>query len=87
MAVKVAEEEAATTVTEGGTVSRALLLASATTIPPFDAPPLNATVQVVLAPAFRLVGLHVRDDSITGATRLTVAVCKAPFRLAVRVAL
>jgi hypothetical protein len=56
-------------------------------MPPFDAPPLNATVHVVIAPAFRLVGLHVRDDSITGATRLIVAACNAPFRLAVKVAL
>ena len=85
--MKVAEEEPATTVTEGGTVRSALLLASATTVPPFDAAPLNATVHVVIAPAFRLVGLHFRDDSITGPTRLMVAVCNAPFRLAVKVAL
>ena len=83
--MKLAEEEPAT-VTEGGTVSRALLLASATTIPPIGAAPLTSTVHVVLAPAFRLVRLHVRDEHYC-TTRLIVAVGNVPFRLAVKIAL
>ena len=76
-------------VTEGaGTGSRLLLLASPTTAPPFGAGLLNVTLQVVTAPELRLVGLHTSDDTIggCGATRLMVAVCDAPFRLAVKVA-
>jgi hypothetical protein len=82
VAVKVAEEEPATTVTEGGTVSSALLLASATTIPPFGAAPLNATVHVVAAPEFTPVGLHTSEESVTdapGATKLIVADREMPL--------
>ena len=66
-----------------------LLLASPTAIPPFGAALFNVIVQLVTAPEFRLVGLHASDDSVSGwgATRLMVAVCDAPFRLAVKIAL
>ena len=78
------------TVTEAaGTGSRLLLLASPTTVPPLGAALLKVTMQLVTAPEFRLVGLHARDDSVSvwDATRLMVAVCDAPFSLAIKVAL
>jgi hypothetical protein len=80
---------AGTITEEAGTGSRLLLLARFTSVPPFGAAPLNATVHVVIDPALRFVGLHVSDDSVRGcgATRLIVAVRDAPFRLAVKVAL
>lgn len=43
------------------------------------------TVQVLDAPELTLVGLQARVE-ITGATRLTVAVFEAPFKIAVMVA-
>ena len=78
------------TVTEtAGSGSRVLLLASPATMPPFGAALLNVTMQLVTAPEFRVVGLQASDDSIGGwdATRLMLAVCEAPCRLAVKVAL
>ena len=90
MAVNVVEVAFAGTVTEGaGTGSKLLLLASPTTVPPFGAALLNDTTQLVTAPEFRLVGLHVSDESVSGwdTARLMVAVREAPFRLAVKVAL
>ena len=90
MAVKVVEVALAGTVTEGAeTGRRVLLLASPTTIPPFGAALFNVTVQLVTAPEFSVVGLQVSDDRIScwDATRLMLAVCDAPFRLAVKVAL
>ena len=92
VAVNVVEVAFAGTVTEGaGTGSRLLLLANPTAIPPLGAAPLNATVQVVVAPEFRVVGLHASDDNVTdgvtGATSMIVAVCDDPFRLAVKVTL
>jgi hypothetical protein len=43
---------------------------------------------VVAAPEFRLAGLHASDDSvIVDEVSEIVAVCDAPFRLAVKVAL
>ena len=75
VAVNLVEVAFAGTITEGaGTGSRLLLLANPTAIPPLGAAPLNATVQVVVAPEFRVVGLHASDDNVTGATKLTVAV-------------
>ena len=90
VAVNVAELVFASTVTEeAGSGNRLLLLVKFTTVPPFGAAPLSATVHVVIAPALRFVGLHVSDDSVSawGATRLMVAVREVPFRLAVNVAL
>jgi hypothetical protein len=87
--VNVVEVAFAGTITEvAGTGSRLLLLANPTTMPPFGAALLNVTLQLVTAPELRFVGLHVSDDSVSSwdATRLMVAVCDAPFRLAVKVA-
>ena len=44
------------------------------------------TVQVVDAPESTLVGLQARAGTSVGATRLKVAVCKVPFKVAVIVA-
>jgi hypothetical protein len=82
VAVNVAEAAFAGTVTEAaGTGSRVLLLANDTTLPA-GAAALNATVQVVAAPEFRLVGLHTSEESVTdaaGATKLTVVDWETPL--------
>jgi hypothetical protein len=92
VALKFVEVALAGTITEGaGIGSRLLLLANATSASPFGAAWFRVTVHVVAAPEFRLVGLHPSDDSVngagTGATSMIVAVCDAPFRLAVNIAL
>jgi len=88
VAVNVVQVAFAGTVTdEVGTGSRLLLLASPTATPPLGAMLLKATVHVVVAPEFRLLGLHVSDDTTIDVARRTVNVCDAPLRLAVRVAL
>ena len=78
VAVKPADVAPAGTVTEpAGTGSNALLLDRDTAVPPVGAAPLSVTVQLVPAPEFKLVGLHVSDDNATGGadpTRLIVAV-------------
>ena len=43
-------------------------------------------MQVVDAPEFTLVGLHARAETSVGATRLKVAVCEEPLRVAVMIA-
>ena len=43
-------------------------------------------MQVVEAPEFTLVGLHASAETRVGATRLRVALCELPLRLAVTVA-
>jgi hypothetical protein len=79
---------AGTITDEAGIGSRVLLLANPTATPPLGAARLNVTVHVVAAPEFRLAGLHASDDSvIVDEVSETVAVCDAPFRLAVKVAL
>jgi len=86
VAVKVAVVAPAATVTDAGTVSRALLSDTVTVVAAvgaFD----SVTVHVLLAEEFRLVGVQANDVSVTGATRLMVAVCDTPFRVAVTVAL
>jgi hypothetical protein len=89
VAVNVAEVVFAGTVTEAGGGNRLLLLAKLTTVPPFGAALLSATVHVVIAPRLRFMGLQVSDNSVNGwgTVRLMVAVRDAPFRLAVKVAL
>ena len=86
VAVKVAVVAPDATVTDAGTVSDALLSDSVTVVTAvaaFD----SVTVQVLLAAEFRLVGEHVSDVSVTGATRLMVAVCDTPLSVAVTVTL
>ena len=90
MAANVVEVALAGTITEAaGIGKRLLLLANPTCTPPLGAAWLNVTVHVVVAPEFRLAGLHASDDSVidADAASVIVAVCEAPFRLAVKVAL
>ena len=63
--MNVAVVAAAATVTDGGTVSRRLLLEMATTVPPAGAAPLNVTVQLAVPELARLVGRHAREVRAT----------------------
>lgn len=89
VALKVAVAAPAATVTDAGTVSEVLLLASATLDPPVGAVWVRVTVQVPIALWLRLVGLHVTSETRTdpGANRLIVEVCELLPRIAVMVAL
>ena len=87
VALNVAVVAAAATVTDAGRVSEALLLASVTPDPPAGAVWVSVTVQVPAALCPRLAGLQARVDTRTGASRLMVAVCELPPRVAVTVAL
>jgi hypothetical protein len=86
VAVKVAVEAAAATVTEAGTVSTTLLSESVTKVPPAGAALERVTVQVLVPPEFKLVGEQAREERVTAATRLMVAVWKTPLRVAVTMA-
>ena len=77
----------ALTVTEGGVVRTPLLLDTVTVVPPAGAALVSVTVHVLLPLGPRLVGLHARVESATGATRLKMTFCEAPLRVAVTVAL
>jgi hypothetical protein len=77
----------AATVTEPGTVSEVLLLASVTVDPPAGAVCVNVTVQPLTAFCPRLAGLHTTPDASTGASRLIVAVLELAPSVAVTVAL
>jgi hypothetical protein len=72
-AVKVAVLLPAATVTEDGTVTDALLLESATSIPPEGAATVSVTVPVADVPPVTLVGLSASDDSATVAVGFTVS--------------
>jgi hypothetical protein len=86
VAVKVAVEAAAATVTDAGTVrARVLLLERVTVEPPVGAALERETVHVVEAEAVRVVLVHWRDDGVTGAaTSDRFAVLLTPLRVAVR---
>ena len=86
VAIKVAVVAPAATVIEAGVVSRALLSDTVTVVAAVAACD-NVTVQVLLADEFRLLGEHASDISVTGATRLIVAVWETPLKVAVTVAL
>jgi len=86
-ALNVAVVDPAATVTEAGTVSAALLLASVTEDPPAGDTCVKVTVQLLTALCPRLAGLHTTPDTKTGATRPIVAVCELPPSVAVTVAL
>ena len=85
-AVKVAVVAPAATATDAGTASMALLSDSVTVVAAVGALD-SVTVQVLLVEDPRLLGEQARDVSITGATRLMVAVCDTPLSVAVTVAL
>ena len=86
VAVKVAVVAPAATVTEAGTVSRVLLLASVTAAPPERAGWVVVTVQELVALWPRLVGVQTTPDTSTGASRPMAAVCELPLKDAVTVA-
>ena len=87
VALKVAVVAPAATVTDAGTASEALLLASATAEPPAGAVWVSVTVQVPTTPCPRLAGVQATPDTRTGASRLTVTVCELLPKVAVTVAL
>jgi hypothetical protein len=72
VALNVAVVAPAVTVTDAGTISTALLLASVTLDPPAGAAWVSVTVQMLTALCARLVGLQARPETSTGASRLTV---------------
>ena len=83
----VVAEPAGTVIEAAGAGSSVLLLDKETAAPPAGAAWLRVTVQVALVPGAKLVGLQEIEDKTTGATRLIVAVCETPLRVAVSVAL
>ena len=87
VALKVAVVAPAVTVTDAGTVSDVLLLASVTLEPPRGAVWVSVTVHVPTALCPRLAGLQARVDTRTGASRLTVAVWELLPRVEVTVTL
>jgi len=76
VALKVADEAAAATVTEGATVSAALELERETVAPPAGAGWVKVTVHVLEELAPMLAGLQVSDETSTDAVRLTVALAE-----------
>ena len=86
LALKVAVVAPVATVTDGGTASEALLLASETLEPPVGAGWVSVTVHILTALCPRLVGLQATPETKTGASRLIVAVCELLPRVAVTVA-
>ena len=80
-----AEVAVAATVTDAGTDRAELVLDRVTTAPPIGAALLSVTVQALVAPEPRLVGLQASDDRETGAIRLTVTFWETPLSDAVTV--
>lgn len=85
-AVKLAERVPALTVTEEGTVNRALFLDRVTEMPPTGAGLLRLTVQVVLAAEVRVAELQPRPVIRVGATRLSEKLAEVPGGEAMMVA-
>ena len=79
VALKVADVAAAATVTEAGTVKLELVLVSVTLAPPVGADWVKVTVQVVEELGPRLVGLQAKEETRTGATRLTLVFEELPL--------
>ena len=86
VAVKVAVEAPAATVTETGAVSSALLDEMATRTPPAGAAVPAVMVQVLLAPELSDGGAHTREATVHGGARLREAVLELPFNAAVTTA-
>ena len=79
VAENVAEDAAAATMTEAGTVSAELLLERVTVAPPVGADCDRVTVQVLEEFGPRLAGLQAREETSTGATRLMAAFAELPL--------
>ena len=86
-ALNVAVVEPDATVTEAGTVSSVLLLASVTAAPPERAGCVVVTVQELVALWPRVVGVQTTEDTRTGASRPMAAVCELLLKEAVTAAL
>ncbi len=86
LAVKLAAVEPAGTITDGGTVSAAALLDSATATPPAPAELDSVTVHVEVPPAARLVGVQDKEPTKTGATS-DIVICELPLYEAVTTAI
>ena len=78
-AVKVADITPDPTVTEGGTVSAAVLLESVTVTPPDPAACDSVTVQVVVHPEFKLAGLQDNKLTEAAANSDSEADCELPL--------
>jgi hypothetical protein len=76
VALKVADVAAAATVTDAGTVRLALELERPTLAPPVGAAWVRVIVQVLEELAPMLEGLQLREETSTGATRLTVVLAE-----------
>jgi hypothetical protein len=87
VALKFDVVEPAGTVTETGTLSDVLLLVNVTLAGPLVASAEIVTVHVLTAFCPRVVGLHARLETCTGARRLIVAVFVLVPSVAVMVAL
>ena len=76
---KVAEVAVAATVTDAGTVRVELVFDKATLAPPLGAGWVKLTVQMLEELDPRLVGLQEREETSTGATRLTLVLAVLPL--------
>jgi len=79
VALKFAAVAPAATLTEVGVVSAVLLSERATLAPPVGAALVRVTVQMLEALGPRLLGVQAREDTATGATRLTFALAEVPL--------
>jgi hypothetical protein len=87
VALNVAVDAAAATVTEAGTASVGFVFVSVTSAPPTGATLVSVTVQVLEEFAPRLAGLHTNVDTSAGTVRPTVAFAELLLYVAVTVAL
>ena len=87
VALKVAAVAPAATVTDAGTVSEALLLASVTVEPPEGAVWVSVTMHLPTVLGLRLGGLQASAETRTGAKRLIVDVWELLPSVAVTIAL
>ena len=74
--MKVAEVAPAATATDAGTVNAAFVFDNATLPPPVGAACVRVTVQVLEELGPRLLGLHDKAETRTGATKLTVVLAE-----------
>jgi hypothetical protein len=79
VAENVAEVAVAATVTDAGTVRVELVFDKATLAPPLGAGWVKLTVQMLEELDPRLVGLQEREETSTGATRLTLVLAVLPL--------
>jgi hypothetical protein len=86
LALNVAAVWPAGTVTVPGTVTKLPLLDSATAVPPAGAAPLSVTVQTLEPAPAKLAGLQLTPASESAVSRERDAVCEAPLKVAVIVA-